>query len=303
MSTIAPVRAAAPNAQRRPWPVLFGAVLGAVIASLWSYKFVDSVVAGTVMDRLMGEGSASTLHGSVVGGIAFAFASGLAGTLTACNVAVFSTLIPLGGADRGRGRVPWTALGWFLGSAAMVSGLYGAVGALAGTSLPQLSAATIGDGLPVRIVQASVVFVLIGLVLLHLGLAEAGLVTDRIARAESRFAPARIVLLGGLTGAFLIGRPFPLFRELFADAAARRDPFYGATVFIVQSVGNVLVVLVLATVLIHLTRRRPTSWLQRNARVVSIVALVASGAFLVCYWLFRVPSIFGYGWYPAVSWG
>ncbi|MEE3922606.1 hypothetical protein V2I01_42465 [Micromonospora sp. BRA006-A] len=88
---------------------------------------------------------------------------------------------------------------------------YGAVGVLLGDRLPQLSTATTAGGVPVRLVQASVVFGLAGLALLYLGLAALKLVPDPFAGRPR----ARLVALGVIIGAFLIGRPFPLFHKLF----------------------------------------------------------------------------------------
>ena len=31
-------------------------------------------------------------------------------------------------------------------------------------------------------------------------------------------------------------------------------------------------------------------------------ALVAAGSFTFLYWVLRVPSIFGYGWWPTAPW-
>lgn len=80
----------------------------------------------------------------------------------------------------------------------VVSATYGAVGVIFGDHLPQLSAADLG-GVPARLLQASIVFGLIGLAFAYLGLAALGLAPDPFNRRPN----ARLLVLGGLVGAFL----------------------------------------------------------------------------------------------------
>ncbi len=110
-------------------------------------------------------------------GALFAFVTGIAGTFTACNIAVFSAIAPLMGQKRSFGsKLAEMAkpLGWLGLRMCAVAGVYGAIGAAIGTRIPQLSDATIGQGtppFPVRLIQSSVVFGVIGLILVYLGLA------------------------------------------------------------------------------------------------------------------------------------
>ncbi len=162
-----------------------------------------------------------------------------------------------------------------------------------------------GDGLPVRLIQASVVFGLIGLAFIWLGLAALRLLPDPLARLEQRFPNARLVVLGALVGGFLIGRPFPLFHKLFTYAAQTHNPLYGAAVFILQSLGNVVVMAVLFALLMLVARGRFARWLTaRPARLATVtaVAFIVAGTFTFLYWDVRLPAMFGYGWYPTASW-
>ncbi|MEU4745758.1 hypothetical protein AB0G02_35580, partial [Actinosynnema sp. NPDC023658] len=151
---------------------------------------------------------------STAAGLAFAFVSGLAGTFTACNIAMAASIGPMsqasGSAAQGTLRALLRPLGFFTAGMVAVSAVYGAVGVLIGTSLPQLSSAMVGT-VPVRLIQSSVVFGLVGLAMAYLGLAALGVLPDLF-----RDRPvARVVVLGGLVGAFLIGRPYPMFIKLF----------------------------------------------------------------------------------------
>lgn len=288
--------------------VILSLLAGAAIAALWSFRFVDSVIGDNVANTLLGYDAKGTAISGVAAGAIFAFVSGLAGTFTACNVAAFGAVVPLvreGDSWRSRLRETLRPLGRLAIGMIAVSGVYGAVGALVGERLPQLSTATVGDGLPVRLIQASVVFGIIGLVFIWLGLAAIGLVPDPIAPLERRFPSARLVVLGALVGGFLIGRPFPLFHKLFSYAAQTHNPVYGAAVFVLQSLGNIVVMAVLFALLMLAARGGFARWLTaRPTRLVTVtaVAFLVAGAFTFLYWDVRLPARFGYGWYPAASW-
>ncbi|GII65266.1 hypothetical protein Skr01_53510 [Sphaerisporangium krabiense] len=288
--------------------VLLSVLAGAVLASLWSFHFVDSVIGDNVANTLLGHDAKGTAITGVVAGAVFAFVSGLAGTFTACNVAAFGAVIPLvreGATWRDRLRETLRPLSRLALGMVVVSGVYGAVGALLGERLPQLSQATVGNGLPVRLLQASVVFGIIGLAFIWLGLATIKILPDPLAGLERRFPNVRLVVLGALVGGFLIGRPFPLFHKLFVYAAETHNALYGAAVFVLQSLGNVVVMAVLFAILMLAARGRFAQWLAaRPARLATVaaVAFLVAGAFTVIYWDIRLPSMFGYGWYPVAGW-
>lgn len=285
-----------------------GFLLGALIAVLWSYELVDDTIAGTVADTLLGyDAEESAITGSAAGAL-FAFVTGMAGTFTACNVAAFSAVAPLMGTGESMRRqiaVTVRPLAWLAVGMLAISGVYGAVGAVLGDTLPQLSTATTDGGMPVRLVQSSVVFGIIGAALIYLGLAAVGAVPDLLAGLRARFAHVDLVVVGGLIGAFLIGRPFGLFFKMFSYAAEQSNPLYGAGTFMLQSLGNILLLVVLFLLLVVVTRGRLPRWLAatpgRLARV-SGGAFVVAGAFTLLYWTLRVPAIFGYGWFPQMPW-
>ncbi|WP_203994992.1 hypothetical protein [Sphaerisporangium rufum] len=288
--------------------ILLSVLAGAAIAALWSFHFVDSVIGDNVANTLLGHDAKGTAITGVVAGAVFAFVSGLAGTFTACNVAAFGALVPLvhhGDSWRDRLRATLRPLGHLAIGMIAVSGVYGAAGALLGERLPQLSTATVGDGLPVRLIQSSVVFGIIGLVFIWLGLAALRLLPDPLARLERRHPHVRLVVLGALVGGFLIGRPYPLFHKLFAYAAEVHNPLYGAAVFILQSLGNILVMAVLFTVMTLAARDRFARWQSaRPGRLAAVtaVAFLVAGTFTFLYWDVRLPAMFGYGWYPTAGW-
>ena len=115
----------------------------------------------------------------------------------------------------------------------------------------------------------------------------------------------RLVLVGGLIGAFLIGRPFPLFVKIFEYAAATHNPVLGAFVFVLQSLGNIALLAVVFLLVAMVGRGRLLRWLAaRPDRVArfNAVALLAAGTFLIAYWCVRLPAVFGIGWWPRVPW-
>lgn len=233
-------------------------------------------------------------------GTVIAFFFGLAGTFTACN-AGFSALAALsfgrrsGCGDRLRG------LSWLTASACVVAGTYGAVGALIGDRLPQLSTKSVGE-FPMRLVQSSVAFSLIDAVLIALGVMALSVVASPLKRLSARYARTPLVVMGALIGAFLAARSFPLFHKMLTYAASAQDPFLGTLAFMLQTLGNVLVLALLFPITAG-KKQRLQRWLlarpDRLARLSGGVLLVA-GVFALSYWAFRVPSVFGFGWWPTI---
>ncbi|MEU4775343.1 hypothetical protein [Micromonospora sp. NPDC023644] len=292
---------APPAAAGRRRTAVISAAAGVLLAVLWSFHLVDSVIGDTVADALLGHDAKGTAISGTAAGLLFAFVSGFAGTFTACNIAMAASVGPMSQAGA-TGRRPGVRsllrpVAWLSVGMLAVSATYGAVGVLLGERLPQLSSDTVG-GMPVRLVQSSVVFGLIGLALTYLGLAALGLLPDVFATRPV----ARVVVMGALVGGFLIGRPYPLFNKLFHWAADTGNPAYGALAFALQSLGNILIVAALFAVLILLTRGRFLSWMAspRRAATVTGSLLVALGVFTVVYWDLRVPAMFGVGWFPTM---
>lgn len=280
-----------------------GAAIGILVALLWSARLVDDSVGFNLTNGILGDGTAQKSISGSGTGIAFALVSGIAGTFTACNVAGMCAIAPL---SAGRRRLSDTLkpLAWLALGACTISGLYGAVGALVGTSIPQLSTDTLA-GYPVRLLQSTLVFGLIGLAMLTLGLAAAGLIPDPLAHLSNRHPRAQVTLVGGLIGAFLVGRPYPLFFSLFEKAASTHNPAYGTLVFALQSLGNITVMAALYLTLNHAFGHAFPRWLTANpdrpARF-SATAFTAAAAFLLSYWVIRVPAHFGIGWWPSMPW-
>lgn len=297
------VRPEAERPRRRAPLVLAGILAGVALAVVWSFELVDGVIGDNVANSLLGYEAKEASIAGTSAGLVFAFITGLAGTFTACNIAVFGALPKLADAGRpGRGAVlsVLSALGWLTLGLLVVSASYGVVGVLLGDRLPQLSTDMIGE-VPVRLLQSSVVFGLIGLAFAYLGLATLQVLPDPFAHRPR----LRLAVLGALVGGFLVGRPYPLFRQLFEHAVDTNNPFYGAFAFVLQSVGNVLLVALLAVLVVALSRGAALRWLAENrakASAIAGVALLALGVFMVVYWDVRVPAMFGFGWFPTMPW-
>ena len=278
---------------------------GTLLAVLWSFEFVDHVIGDTVANSLLGHDAKATAIGGTAAGLVFAFVSGLAGTFTACNIAMAASIGPMGqasatGTTLGAVRHLLKPVGWLTLGTVVVSGLYGIVGVLVGDRMPQLSTATMG-GMPVRLWQSSIVFGLVGLVFVYLGLASLRILPDPFARRPI----ARVVVLGALVGAFLIGRPYPLFNKLFHWAVDSGNPLYGAGAFILQSLGNIVIVTALFSLIVIASRGRAVGWLTGDpARTMAVTGalLIALGVFSVVYWDVRLPAMFGHGWFPTMPW-
>jgi len=290
-----------PRPERNGVLIAASVAAGVLLAVLWSYEFVDSVIGDSVASGLLGHDAKATAISGTAAGLIFAFVSGLAGTFTACNIAMLASIGPLSAAGGGNGdrlRLLLRPVAYLTLGMVVVAAVYGFVGVLLGDRLPQLSTETAG-GVPVRIIQSSVVFGLIGLALIYLGLAAIKVVPDLFADRPV----ARVVTLGALIGGFLIGRPYPLFNKLFHWAVDSGNPLYGSAAFVLQSLGNIVVVTALFALLILLTRGRFITWLASDVRrstALSAALLIALGVFTVVYWDIRVPAIFGFGWFPTM---
>lgn len=294
---------------RRRWlVVLLSSLGGFALTIVWSAHFVDQTIGDNVANTLLGHDAKETPIAGIAAGIAFAFASGVAGTFTACNIAAFGAMAPMLGAAGSRWhRLMQTLkpLGWMAVGMTAISALYGAVVGQVGTSMPQFSTATTA-GLSARSIQSMVVFGVIGLVMFYLGLAAVGLVPDPFARIAKRFPNAPMVFMGALIGAFLIGRPFALFRKMFRDAAESGNPLYGAAAFILQSLGNIVIMVLLFLLLAYGTRGRLQRWLAaspRRAAAITAAAFIVAGVFTFLYWDVRLLERRGIlPWYPTAPW-
>ncbi|OKK14251.1 hypothetical protein AMK16_30855 [Streptomyces sp. CB00455] len=293
--------------RRRALVLLVGALFGFALTVVWSAQFVDKTIGDNVADTLLGHAAKGTPIAGTFAGVAFALASGIAGTFTACNIAVFSALAPLAGtaaSRRGRVAAALRPLGFLAAGAVAVSALYGVVVALVGTGMPQFQTSA-GTGFAPRLVQAMVVYGLIGLIMTYLGLAAAGVVRDPLARMSARFPNAPMVVMGALIGGFLIGRPFALFRQLFQDAARSHNVLYGAAVFSLQTLGNILIVGVLFLLVTGILGERLHRWLvakPSRASAVMAAAFIAAGVFMILYWDVRMLARRDLIWYPLAPW-
>src|SRR5256712_10281890 len=222
---------------------------------------------------------------------------GLTGTFTACNVAGLSAIAPLSAGRRPSLPSAVRSLGWLALGTGVVAGLYGAIAALIGPSIPQLSHALVGQ-LPIRLIQSMVVFGILGLVLVAMGLAAMGRVRVDLPRPDGRYAAARLVLIGGLIGAFLIGRAFAVFVKIFEYAAATHNPALGVFVFVLQSLGNIALLALIFLLVATVGRGRIVRWLaarpDRLARF-NAVALLVAGPFLLPHLGVLVPAGFWVG--------
>jgi hypothetical protein len=294
--------------RRRGLVVLLSSLAGFLLTVVWSATFVDQTIGDNVANTLLGHDAKETPIAGIAAGIAFAFASGVAGTFTACNIAAFGAMAPMLGATGSR----WQRLlhtlkpvGWMAIGMTAVSAAYGALVGLVGTSMPQFSTAT-SAGLSPRGIQSMVVFGLIGLAMFYLGLAALGVVRDPFARISQRFPNAPMVFMGVLIGGFLIGRPFALFRKMFRDAAESGNPLYGAAAFSLQSLGNIMIMIALFLILAYGTRGSLQRWLAANPRraaVLTAVAFIVAGVFTFLYWDVRMLARRGIlPWYPTAPW-
>ncbi|MGW3993493.1 hypothetical protein ACWEF6_08405 [Amycolatopsis sp. NPDC004772] len=295
---------AGPYPARRAAIAVAAVVAGFVLTAIWSAPFVDSVIGDSVANGLLGHDAKATPISGVLAGTLFAFVSGLAGSFTACNIAAFGAVAPLVGDQAGGKRNALKPLGWISAGMLTVSVVYGVIVALVGTRMPQFSTAKT-TGLSPRSIQSMVAFGVVGLVFLLMGLIALGILRNPFAGFTRRHPAAPLVLMGALIGGFLIGRPYPLFRIMFRDAAEQHDVLYGAAAFALQSLGNIVVMAVLFLILTYATGGRVQRWLAaKPARIATVtgVALLVGGTFTLLYWDVRVLGRLGIIWFPMINW-
>ena len=293
---------------RRRWLVVLSSAIGGFLLTwLWNARFADDTIGFNAANAMLGHDANGTPIAGIGSGIVFAFVSGLAGSFTACNIAAFGAVGSLVGRTyTGRERFVRTVkpLGWLAVGMLSVSAVYGAVVGFVGTSMPQFSTIK-GTGFTPRTVQSMVAFGIAGLVMVIMGLAAAGVIRDPLAPITRRFPNAQMVIMGALIGDFLIGRPYPLFRDMFRHAAKSHNPLYGAAAFSLQSIGNIIVMSVLFLILVYATGGRLQRWLSaKPSRVATLtaVAFLVGGVFMLLYWDYRVFSRLGYLWFPGSPW-
>src|SRR5689334_21113165 len=97
---------AVPSRSARTGVVIgLSAVAGVVLAVLWSFELVDSIIGDQVADGLLGYDAKQSAIAGTAAALVFAFVSGLAGTFTACNIAMAASVGPMaqaGGVDASR---------------------------------------------------------------------------------------------------------------------------------------------------------------------------------------------------------
>jgi hypothetical protein len=291
--------------KRRGRLVVLSLLAGLAVAVLWSARLVDDDIGVNAANGMLGHNSLTTGIAGSAAGILFAFTAGLAGTFTACNVAAFSTIAPLmeeAPSVAARARLALRPLAWLALGLFVVAGCYGAIGAVLGKNIPQLSTAMIGSHVPERVLQSMIVFCVIGLIFIYLGLAAISVVPDPLRRITQRFSYTPQLIMGALIGGFLIGRPYPLFFKMFEYAASTHNGFYGALAFILVALGNILLIAVL---FLALSMSRFQHWLRADPMRIAkftAAALLIGGAFTFFYWGVRVPANLGYGWFPHMPW-
>lgn len=277
---------------------------GLLLAIVWSPALADDAIGENVANTvLLGSAARTAALNSAWFSIAFAIAAGLGTTFTACNCAVFSCIVPLASqreqARLGVGRL----LLWMCIGVISVTAVYGIVGAILGSQVPSLSHAVlrIGKGFPVRLLQSTTVFVILGIMLWIWGLVTLRLVNNPLRKVVGERPWMVPLSLGVIVGFFSVGRPFPLFFKLLQYAAGTGNPLLSALLIAIQGLGNIVLMTLLFVVLIYGTQGRFERWMQANphrARMITAISVIVGGTFLIAYWGIRLPANFGIGWFP-----
>lgn len=267
---------------------------GVLIAGFWNYHWVDGfgreIVAGQTIGDTERLSNAYDERGAGFGFI-FAIVAGLAATFTACNCVVFAMLPGLACATEEAGsprRLAIRAIGIFSAFVLLVCFVYGMyVGSL---GVERIDAFNARES---RLLQAQMVFTLLGVVLFLWGLISFGFLDGllrRLPREVMRLCAsplAKAAFMGTLVGLFAVGRPFPVFRDFLAYAAASENPLYGGAVMALQGIGQILVMVLLFLLLIVPFSKWLATWSARHPgrlEQFSSAALLAGGSYFIFYW-------------------
>ena len=297
------------DSTRVPWRlIIVSSLAGFALAILWWSNLVDDTVGEGLTSGVFGEEAEEVALTSGLMAAAFALVTGLAGTLTACNIAVFGALAPMLGEQQSRSARLATAVkpvAWMAGAAMVTAGAYGAIGVYIDNWVPTLSDTTYGEDLSGRRMQAAIVFTAIGAILVWRALAALGLVRHPLQRLIARHPRTDMVMMGVLVGAFVVGRPFGLFRHLYEYAGDTNNPLIGSSTFALQALGNILIVSLLFVAITFFSNGRVERFMTASPkRLASFTAssLLVAGTFFIVYWGLKSGSRLGwYGW-PTLPW-
>lgn len=269
-----------------------GVLAGMCVAGFWNPRVVDGFGSSLAEQAIGGAAGKAGQFATLGAGFGFVFAivAGLAATFTACNCVAFAMIPGLACAqDAGARRAAaLRSLGVMVFFVVLVGALYGT---FVGWLGPDGAAAF--NTRQIRSAQASAVFTTLGLAMLLWATLELGLLkafTKRcspITRAFFAQGTTRAGIMGIMVGAFAIGRPYPVFRELLLYAAQTQQPTYGAAVMALQGLGQIAVLVALFVLIWALRGRRLQAWALSKPyqpALVSAFALAAGGAYFLFYW-------------------
>lgn len=282
-----------PNSRSRLLWAACAIIAGVLIAGFWNYHLVDGFGRDFVAGPMIGdtERLSGSFHEQGIGfGFVFAIVAGLAATFTACNCVVFAMLPGLACSSDGKGsrQLALKAFGAFTLAVLLVCFLYGAyVGTLGTESIGTFNERTN------RLAQAQITFTILGGVMFVWGLISFGFLDNMIARFPHgllRFFASplsKAAFMGVLVGLFAVGRPFPVFRDFLAYAAASENSLYGGAVMALQGVGQILVMALLFLLLFVPFSKQIADWSSRHPGKLerfSAAALLAGGSYFIFYW-------------------
>jgi hypothetical protein len=286
----------------RVWTtVLVSIAIGLILAILWSPTVADDAIGENIANTILGSTAKTVAIGDTLFGIAFAIAAGLGTTFTACNCVVFSCIAPLtkenGRANMGIVRL----LLWMCLGVITITTIYGILGVILGNRMPSLSQTMVHLPMgiyPLRLLQSTIVFVCLGIVLLLWGGSSLRITRNALTQRYPWLVPLG---LGVIIGCFTVGRPYPLFHKLFLYSAGTGNLVLSAVLVAIQGLGNIALMALIFVLLSRGTRGRFAEWLQANplrARTFTAISMIGGGTFLLAYWGLRVPAAFGIGWFP-----
>lgn len=284
---------------------MVGVAIGLAVAVFYG-SVVTSAGIG-IASAFVGSNAMNTPLSSALFSVLFAIAVGVGRSITACNLAMFSCVAPLS-AQRGRTRIGvgrlllWMSLGIIL-----VTATYGLIGAILGSQIPTLSQGSIqvfdNHSYPLKYLQATIVFVILGAVLVFWGLTALQIVRNPFQKWSSTYPWLLPLFLGIITGCSTIGTPFPLFSKLFSYTSGTGNIALSVTTTALQGLANIAIVTLILMLLTYGTGGRFDRWLREDpvrTNAITGASMIAGGVFFLLFWGLRVPSTFGIGWFPKV---
>lgn len=256
--------------------VLVGALVGISLGYFWSAQYWNPL-AHVATKNITGTTATTGFAIALIVALVF----GIMRSMMGCSNTIVLVLPHMLGSDKSPGKWMANILSFSIGAIA-AGALVGACVGLFGSALGGLL-----DSASTKVSIASITQTAIGVLILGLAVMEYRSIA--IPGITMNFRPRQPIVLGvALGGIANLGCPSPVFYGLIAWIVAAGNPLEGALILAVHSIGRILPMAVLGTILVGgIGYDKVERWAvdyRGQLRIVSAAGLAMMGTFLISYW-------------------